>query len=64
MSDPEYSGYSACFYKETYGIGGNGSNIVNIRVIPLVGDRSCCICGRLSRLFGLLICKIRKHEFD
>ena len=22
VSNPEYSGYSACFYKKTYGIGG------------------------------------------
>ena len=32
-------------------------NIVNIWVIPLVGDRKCWICGRLSQLFGVFTYK-------
>ena len=38
-------------------------NIVNIWGIPFIGDRKCCISGRLSRLIGVFICKIRKHGF-
>ena len=37
------------------------SNIVNIWSIPLVGDKICCICGRLSQLFGIFICKDREN---
>ena len=36
-------------------------NIVNIWGIPMVGDRKCCICGRLSQLFGVFTCKNRKN---
>ena len=32
-------------------------NIANIWGIPLVGDRKCWICGRLSQLFGVFACK-------
>ena len=37
------------------------SNIVNIQGIPLVGDRVCCICGRLSQFFGIFICNDREN---
>ena len=40
-------------------------NIANIWGIPLVGDRKCWICGRLSQLFGVFICKsIENMDLD
>ena len=37
------------------------SNIMNIWGIPLVGDRKCCICGRLSQLFGVFVCMDKEN---
>ena len=40
-------------------------NIANIQGIPLVGDRKCWICGRLSRLFEVFACKsIENMDLD
>ena len=40
-------------------------NIVNIWDIPLVGDRKCWICGRLSQLFGVFACNsIENMDLD
>ena len=40
-------------------------NIANIWGIPLVGDRKCWICGRLSQLFRVFTCKsIENMDLD
>ena len=39
--------------------------VPNICGIPSLGDRKCWICGRLSQLFGIFICKgIENMDLD
>ena len=48
VSSPEYSGWASILQGKLLDRWEMVLNIANIQGIPFVGDRKCCICGRLS----------------